>query len=260
MAETTEPSDLDAQSKLMEAHGITFDGTSYHYREWRYKRLEDAVNYAKLEEERANKKVASSREASRKTDILQEITTIDLSLLRNICSQYSGGAGANEYFVEPIPDRKENDARDGLMIPASEHIVALIDFTVIGDASNAMVVTDHGFHWKNKSDNFPHHLSWSQFLNHTLSEIETTLSKSIDFGNGLEIVLQGETTLCQKDNHRVFQLLTHLKAMLETLAADPQTSVIPDRVENGLVECEFCKGKVKPQVTYCKHCGIKLRG
>ena len=30
--------------------------------------------------------------------------------------------------------------------------------------------------------------------------------------------------------------------------------------DTGLVECEFCKNKIKSEITYCKYCGIKLRG
>jgi len=33
----------------------------------------------------------------------------------------------------------------------------------------------------------------------------------------------------------------------------------PFRATQGLVRCEFCQGFIKPNVTYCKHCGIRVR-
>jgi len=35
------------QRQLMEQFGITFDGEKYHFREYRYDKLEDAVSYAR---------------------------------------------------------------------------------------------------------------------------------------------------------------------------------------------------------------------
>ena len=64
----------------------------------------------------------------------------------------------------------------------------------------------------------------------------------------------------KKDNHSVLQLLNDLKKIGEDANADKQPTDKSDELHSGLVECEFCKSKIKPEVTYCKYCGIKLRG
>ena len=39
---------LESESDLVSRHGITFDGEQYHYQQYRYDRLSDAINYAEL--------------------------------------------------------------------------------------------------------------------------------------------------------------------------------------------------------------------
>jgi hypothetical protein len=41
-----------ADVELMEKYSITFDGERYAYKDYRYDRLNDAINYAKLQERR----------------------------------------------------------------------------------------------------------------------------------------------------------------------------------------------------------------
>lgn len=55
---TTEHHDADIESgkaspQLMAELGITFDGRSYRYEDYRYDRLADAINYAQLMRVRA---------------------------------------------------------------------------------------------------------------------------------------------------------------------------------------------------------------
>ncbi len=187
------------------------------------------------------------------------VSSLDkLSMLREVCSRYKGCA--SEYFVEPIPERKVINARASLGISPSDQIVALIDFTIFGSATEAMVVTERGLCWKNKEDASPRSLSWGQLRQRTHSETNTLLSKIIEFGDGLKMDLQGAATLITNANHAAFQLISDLKAMAEGVVPNAQTSVTSDGLDSGLIECEFCKNKIKPEVTYCKHCGIKLRG
>jgi len=35
------------QKLLMNQHGITFDGEYFHFKEYKYEKIDDAVNYAK---------------------------------------------------------------------------------------------------------------------------------------------------------------------------------------------------------------------
>ena len=44
---------LESESELASRHGITFDGEQYHYQQYRYDRLSDAINYAELCEKRS---------------------------------------------------------------------------------------------------------------------------------------------------------------------------------------------------------------
>lgn len=181
---------------------------------------------------------------------------MDLSKLREVCQRYSG----KDFYVEPLPARKAAGARSSLNIRSSEQMVALIDFTIFGGAEDAMVITDGGITWKNMNDDAPMRLTWAQLRQRTIRENKTLLSKKIDLGNGLEIELDNVPALILKDDHRVVDLLSELNALPEQVTADPLVLVPASGSIVGLVECEFCKGKVKPYVTYCKHCGIKLRG
>lgn len=192
---------------------------------------------------------------------------LDLMLLWDVCNHYRGSA--SEYYLDPIPEKKVKNARESLHIPPAEHIVALIDFTAFGSAKNAMVVTGIGLYWKNGLDQTTQYLSWPELHQYTPCEEPFLTIKSIVFNDSSKMVfndnlkmsLNGASTLAQKDNHVVLELLNAIKALLAgDEATDIQVSTTSDRSENGFVECEFCQGKIKPEVTYCKHCGIKLRG
>lgn len=182
---------------------------------------------------------------------------MDLSTLQDVCRRYSGCA--KEYYVESIPENKTYNARGSLNIPVSEKIVALIDFTVFGSAKDAMVVTEGGLYWKSKSLDAKS-LSWDQLQHHMIHETKTPTTKFIQLGDGLMMDLSGSNELIKEENHTVFQLLNDLKIMGEGVISNKQSSANSDGLDISLVECEFCRGKIKPEVTYCKHCGIKLRG
>jgi hypothetical protein len=190
---------------------------------------------------------------------------MDLSILRAICTRYKDCAP--EYHIEPIPERKEKNARESLKIPLSEQIAALIDFTVFGSASDALVAAESGLYWKNISDSTPHRLTWDQLRQRTPSEKKGFLSKSIEFDDGTKLELSGATKLSGNDNPVVLQLLNDLKEMAEGAEFHEQNSCLDsddkldlEQLNSGLIECEFCTNMLKPEVTYCKHCGIKLRG
>jgi len=181
---------------------------------------------------------------------------MDPSKLHEICKSFSG----TDYHVEPIPTAKAKGARTSLGIRSASSIVALIDFTILGGAENAMVVTEEGICWKSIGNERAERLTWQQLSKREICEKKEFLGKRIDFGNGVEMSLAGAGVLCQGDNHLVVDLLSKLKEQsAQTMPIIP-TGMAGDITSAGLVECEYCKKKVKPDVTYCKHCGIRLRG
>jgi hypothetical protein len=183
---------------------------------------------------------------------------LDLSLLWDVCNRYRGSA--SEYYLDPVPEKRVNDARESLNVPFAEHIVALINFSSFGSAKNAMVVTESGLYWKSLGNTSSTSLSWDQVSKYSLSEERSLLSKSIVFDAGLQMSLYGATTFVGKDNHTVLELLNDIRQLANSGVADKQTGMGSEGSNSGLVKCEFCQGRIKSEVTYCKHCGIKLRG
>lgn len=183
---------------------------------------------------------------------------MDLSKLRDVCLHYKDAAP--EYYIDPIPEKKINNARESLNIPFDVEIFALIDLTVFGSAKNALTVTVNGLYWKSIDDWHPVFLSWEKLRECYISEKPGMLSKLIYIGSDLQIDLSGAGSLNKKYNKIVMSLLSDLKALSEGNLTEEVLSENSDQSSNGLVECEFCSGMIKPEVTYCKHCGIKLRG
>ena len=183
---------------------------------------------------------------------------MDISKIKSVCEHYSGSAP--EYYVDPIPERKIDNARISLNIHPKEQVFALIDFTVFGSAKDAMVITENGIVWKNIEDRIPIRLPWAQLEYYTLSEKHGALSKSIIFDDNLRMSLNGAAKLNAKDNHTVLDFLNDLKLFSADESIESQLNEMVSDADGGLVICEFCRGKIKPDVTYCKHCGIKLRG
>lgn len=191
---------------------------------------------------------------------------MDLTVLRDVCNRYRGCG--TEYHLEPIPDNKASNARKSLGLGPAQQIIALVDFTVFGGAEDVMVVTPDGLHWKNKLDPAQLSLSWVQLQQLTFKETPSFLSKSIEFSNGLKLSLSGAPKFITKDNHTVVELLNDLKAIFENNSSESsisslsesQGSAVPEVIDDGLIDCEFCQKKNKPEVTFCKSCGIKLRG
>lgn len=184
---------------------------------------------------------------------------MDLTKLKIVCERYRGSA--TEYYVDPIPERKLNNARESLRIPPSEKLFALIDFTAFGSAKDALVISENGLHWKKTGEQSATRLLWDQ-LRQCMPAQETGIFwQSIAFGNGLKIDLGGAGNLQKNDNQVVLTLLKDIKALIvEDEISDEQSNTISEGSDKGLVECEFCNGMIKPEVTYCKYCGIKLRG
>lgn len=146
---------------------------------------------------------------------------MDLSMLRDVCRRYSGCA--REYFVEPIPAKKVNNARVSLNIPPSEEIIALIDFTVLGGAKDAMVVTESGLYWKTVMES-PRVLSWEQLRQHAPRETMFSAHKYIEFGDGLAMSVSCAPTFMQEENHVLSQLLNDLRAISQGVVPDGQAS------------------------------------
>ena len=184
--------------------------------------------------------------------------TVDILKLKSVCERYSGSAP--EYYIAPLPERKINNSRMSLNISLEEEVFALIDFTVFGSAKDAMVITEKGIVWKNIEDRTPVRLSWAQLEEYTPSEQQGALSKSIVFNDNLKMSLSGASKFIAKDNHAVLELLNDLKLLSADKCIENQSNEPVIDADDGLIICEFCKGKIKPDVTYCKHCGIKLRG
>lgn len=188
--------------------------------------------------------------------------TQGLERVFDACLRHKGCA--KEYYVAPIPEAKIANARRTMNIPSVEMVIALVDFTIFGSAEEAMVVTESGIYWRNIGDRQPNKLSWVQLRDRTIKKKEGLLTQDVDFGNGLKMDLSGAGELAQNKSDVVITLIKELAAVRTTSNAEksedadtPQTEMARRR---GMVECEFCRGHIKPDVTYCKHCGIKLRG
>ena len=180
---------------------------------------------------------------------------------RDICRRYT----APHLFTEPIPQDTENDARTRLQVAGTESILAVIDATLSARSGKRVIaITNQGLYWRNPIDEMrgkaPQKLTWAQVRECSMSEKEVGRSKTIVFGDGLEMELIGAQSLVNRDNHIVIDMLKELMVLPDEAFAVRKVAKRAVRASFGLVECEFCKGKVKPEVTYCKHCGIKLRG
>lgn len=190
---------------------------------------------------------------------------MNLTSLRQVCNRFKGRA--KEFYVEPIPVQKLDNARTILKLPAEMEIAALLDFTLFGSATDALVVTTEGLHWKNISDPAPLAISWIALQSATYREYGI-LTNNIEFSNGLKIDLNGAGTFNQKGNHSMIELLDSLKAaQLANFSEDSSMSASEGTgvdevavIDDGFIDCEFCKKRNKPEVTFCKSCGIKLRG
>lgn len=182
---------------------------------------------------------------------------MEIEIVKEVCRRYAGCS--KDYHVDPIPDRKAEGARRGLELAAGEEIAALVDFTVMGGASDAFVVMGSGICWKNTGDNSPRRLTWSQLRGKTPTLKKGIVTHEIDFGAGVNMSLSGAYFEGDKIS-QLTALLCDLQKLdslvLPNSPEDPRT----DGSGQGYVTCEFCSGLVKPDVTYCKHCGIKLKG
>jgi hypothetical protein len=182
---------------------------------------------------------------------------MDFKSIEDICEKYKGSAP--EYYTNPLPERKVSNARMSLNIPADEHIFALIDFTVFGSAKDSMAIANSGIYWKNISDASPFYLKLSELQGYTPSESSELFSKAIVFNERLKISLSGASTFVKNENHVVLNLINDL-ALNHSSPTEELHEVFDQEYLGNLVKCEFCENYNKPEVTYCKKCGIKLKG
>lgn len=182
---------------------------------------------------------------------------MEIEIVKEVCRRYVGCS--RDYHVDPIPDRKADGARQGLRLAAGEDIAALVDFTVMGGASDAFVVTGSGICWKNTGDDSPRRLTWAQLRGITPSLKKGFVTHEIDFGSGVKMSLLGAHFEGDKSS-QLAALLCDLQKLDSVAISDSPETPRTDGDGQGCVTCEFCSGLVKPDVTYCKHCGIKLRG
>jgi hypothetical protein len=69
-----------------------------------------------------------------------------------------------------IPDKKEQNARASLQIPAQDKMHALVDITIFGSAKDSVAICSSGVYWKGLNEK-PKFLKYSELLQ---SEIATT--------------------------------------------------------------------------------------
>jgi hypothetical protein len=182
---------------------------------------------------------------------------MEIEIVKEVCRRYAGCS--KDYHVDPIPDRKAEGARRGLELAAGEEIVALIDFTLMGGASEAFVVIGSGICWKNIQDNAPRRLSWSELREKTPTLKKGIVTHEIDFGEGVKMSLSGAYFEGNKINQLIY-LLCDLQKLDALILSNSPTDSRNEGSIQGYVTCEFCSGMVKSDVTYCKYCGIKLKG
>ena len=210
-------------------------------------------------------RLASGASIALRSSLLGNGIEMHLTSLRQVCNRFKDCA--KEFYVEPIPVQKLNNARKRLKLSAETEVAALIDFTVFGSATDALAVTTEGLHWKNIADPAPLSIPWVVLQRLTYREYGI-LTNNIEFSNGLKIDLNGAATLNQKSNHSMLELLDAFKtAQLATISDDSSVGASEATgvdeavaIDDGFIDCEFCKKRNKPEVTFCKSCGIKLRG
>lgn len=208
---------------------------------------------------------------------------LEAAKIREACQQpYRVGAS---YYVGDVPPAKAFRARDSLRVPDPETIIALLDLTILGSAEDAMVISDRGVYWRNWGE--PRRkISWPQLAACELRQERGFAQNIIYFGADDELSLARSGQFNKEGDLAILELLMALQKLafayertaiiveqpahfepenlLEENSTDanfePVTVERPPEIDAGFVTCEFCEGRVKPDVTFCKHCGIKLRG
>jgi hypothetical protein len=211
---------------------------------------------------------------------------MNIQNIKDVCERYRGCA--KEYYLDPIPVQKVANSRRRLKLVPDQVVIALIDFTVFGSADESFVVTQDGINWIGLADASPSYIPWAILRQLTYKEATSFLTKNIEFSNGLKLPLAGAPAFIAKNNHTAIQLIDSLQALKgEPLVVSPQENVqnvepisvevggnvivaddhlhqdiveVVEVVEFGFLKCEFCQKENKPEVTFCKSCGLKLRG
>ena len=183
---------------------------------------------------------------------------INVDQIEAVCRKYEGCDPS--YFVGDIPASKSSGARRSQNISESEPIIALIDFTLFGGASDSLVITDRGIAWKGMAER-PKRLPWGDLVKCNIRQERKLGINHILFDDKLSMDLAGTNALDSKGNDTVLQLLKELQILSCSITEQHVVgSEAGSMVLAGLEECEFCGGRIKPEVTFCKYCGIKLRG
>lgn len=183
---------------------------------------------------------------------------IEVDQIRAICRKHE--VYDSSYFVSDIPARKLATTRIEQNIGESELIIALLDFTLLGSARNSLVVTDQGVAWK-QSGYDPKRLSWEELAKSELHQERILGTSVISFNKHLTLKLAGAGRLSDEGDETILRLLEDLQALARSVK-ERDTADADARQEgsSALEKCEFCGGLIKPDVTFCKYCGIKLRG
>jgi hypothetical protein len=92
--------DQDAQARLMATLGIHREGRYYHFRGYRYNRLEDAVAYARLVGTRASRMLPEDNLPSRSfdNDGVKPPTGADIALMKTLGVSFEAGRYVYEGF------------------------------------------------------------------------------------------------------------------------------------------------------------------
>ena len=129
---------------------------------------------------------------------------MDLSEIRDTCRRLSNEQTG--FFIEPIPESKGVDARNTLSIPPSEKLIALIGWTLLGGAKEALVVTENAIYWIDEAGGRSR-VNWYELVQSELAPRAGPLGfrKRITFSNGAILTVEGNRT-------SAFQVICELAA------------------------------------------------
>jgi hypothetical protein len=103
--------------------------------------------------------------------------------LFEVCAKYE----ADRYFVgEAIGQKRLTIAHDRFPIPTTEHVVALIDTSVLGTGKIGLALCEGGVYWKNSlgSQTDKTFLPWTEFASVPITFRESWLDKGVELGKG----------------------------------------------------------------------------
>lgn len=107
--------------------------------------------------------------------------------LRELCKSFKGQA---YYSDAAIPAAKLTNARSALGIPASETIFAMVDLTVFGSATDAIIFASTGIYAKDMGES-PQHFRWSEIVGARITASASFFSPSVTFSTGQKLSCSG---------------------------------------------------------------------